>query len=212
MVAVIASVWALISPRMSRRRRSVISISWWASWLASIFLSSTASSPSSSFPSDAHSWMAACSASILCSTPSRSALWDASLASRSSSSERLCWLSELWFFCSASMRAFSSARSCSSLRCSSSSSIRPYVSTSSFSCTTCSSASTLPRYLCMWESMRSEVASLPITSSSSPLNTSATSLPSFCSRVRSSSSSCLLRLEAASLAFRSAFFAWRLSR
>mmetsp|Transcript_52685 Transcript_52685/g.107455 ORF Transcript_52685/g.107455 Transcript_52685/m.107455 type:complete len:324 (+) Transcript_52685:1443-2414(+) len=64
----------------------------------------------------------------------------------------------------------------------------------------------------MCASMRSEVASFPLTSSSSPLKTSVTSRTSLSSRVFSASSSCLLRRELASLALRSAFFACRLSR
>jgi putative ATP-binding cassette transporter len=69
--------------------------------------------------------LAAFSASILLLTPSMSAFIDDNLASRSSSRLRLCWVREVEFFDSASTRALSSARSCSSFRCSSSSSMRP---------------------------------------------------------------------------------------
>mmetsp|Transcript_39003 Transcript_39003/g.95977 ORF Transcript_39003/g.95977 Transcript_39003/m.95977 type:complete len:275 (-) Transcript_39003:788-1612(-) len=212
MVAIMASVWVLISVRMSLRRFWVISISWIASLLASTFLVSTSSSPSSSLISDPHSCVAAFSACTLRSTPSMSAFMLLILASRSSSRLRLCCTSDDEFLTSASMRALISARSCMRLFCSSSSSARPYVSTSSFSPVVWSSASTLPRYFCMCESIRSDVASLPLTSSSSPEKTSLTSLSSLSRRCFSASSSCLFFFAAASLALRSAFLAYRLSR
>mmetsp|Transcript_38885 Transcript_38885/g.92001 ORF Transcript_38885/g.92001 Transcript_38885/m.92001 type:complete len:463 (+) Transcript_38885:705-2093(+) len=211
-VAIMASIWALISARMSRRRRSVISISWWASWLASTFLRSTDSSPSSSCRRLAHSWIAACSASILRETPSISAFMPASLLARSSSSARFWVVSAAMFLDSASILALSSARSWRSFCWSSSSSARPTVSTSSRSCTTWSSASMRLRYLLMCESIRSEVAAFPPTSSISFLNTSVTSRTSCSSRDLSASSSCLLRFAAASDAFRSAFFVCSWSR